>query len=93
MEISSGLLPGKRLPLRRPLEEKTVDCMDSKIINGIEPSLAKRLKVARVPTSAQLASLPPQELSQILGWWVERVRQVDLIGQARRLARKNCSSS
>jgi hypothetical protein len=63
---------------------------DFKKINGIGNAMEKRLHTADIHTYAQLGSGRPEELARILdgmvGLSVERIREQDWIGQARRLA-------
>jgi len=55
-------------------------------INGIGPVFDTRLKDAGVQTFAQLATMTPEAVAEIIGWSPERVITDDILGQARVLA-------
>ncbi len=61
---------------------------DFTVLRGIGDVGNKRLIEAGIRTFAELAARTPEELGAILGISSTRVRQLDLIGQARGLARR-----
>lgn len=62
---------------------------DLKVIKGIGPAIEKKLNNAGIHTFEALAGLTANELEDILGGTIKRLKdESDLIAQAKKLARK-----
>ncbi len=63
-----------------------------KLINGIGPAIERHLHEGGILTFAKLATVRLAELADLVGLSVERIDELDWIGQARKLALESTSS-
>jgi predicted flap endonuclease-1-like 5' DNA nuclease len=89
-ESVRGTVAVSSSPAEAPTPEQPASQKDDlKMIKGIGPAIEKKLNSAGIHTYAALAALSQQQLEEILGNQLKRLKdEKDLIAQAKKLAKK-----